>query len=69
MRVVVGRCSPGTGRQAVRLRQDLGADKAGHCLAKGQVVALGEVDPIHPGRNIRCNSQPGGAYRYSRKKT
>ena len=28
--------------------QDLGADKAGHCLAKGQVVALGEVDLIHP---------------------
>ena len=29
-------------------RQDLGADKAGHCSAKSQVVALGEVDPIYP---------------------
>jgi hypothetical protein len=29
-------------------RQDLGADRAGHCFAKSQVVALGEVDPIHP---------------------
>ena len=35
-------------RRFESFRQDLGADKAGHCLAKSQVVALGEVDPIHP---------------------
>ena len=35
-------------RRFESFRQDLGADKAGHCLANGEVVALGEVDPIHP---------------------
>jgi hypothetical protein len=39
-------------------RQDLGADRAGHCFAKSQVVALGEVDPIHPfeGTGPSCDS-------------